>query len=197
MRARLALAVSGLAVEHREVVLRDKPQKMLEVSPKGTVPVLVLPDGEVVDESEEVMLWALGKNDPQHWLEPEAESLDAMRSLVRRTEDEFKAHLDRYKYSNRYEGVDSEEHRELAKVFLHELDARLAKTAYLHGERFAFSDAAIAPFVRQFANTDKAWFNAQPWTSLSRWLEEFLASDLFVGVMGKHAQWVSADQPIE
>tara|TARA_R110002096_G_scaffold44524_6_gene119776 strand:- start:150 stop:800 length:651 start_codon:yes stop_codon:yes gene_type:complete len=192
MRARLALAVSGLAVEHREVVLRDKPPQMLEVSPKGTVPVLVLPDGEVVDESEDVMLWALRQHDPLSWLEPETESLEAMRVLVRRTEDEFKTHLDRYKYENRYEGADSEEHRGIAAFFLRELDARLGQGKYLFGERQSFADAAIAPFVRQFANTDRAWFDEQPWAALRLWLEEFLASELFVGIMGKHAKWVAA-----
>jgi glutathione S-transferase len=192
MRARLALAVSGPEVEHREVVLRDKPQEMLDVSPKGTVPVLVLPDGKVVDESEDVMLWALRQHDPQSWLAPETESLEAMRELVRRTEDEFKSHLDRYKYSNRYEGADSEEHRDIASNFLRELDSRLRESSYLFGERLAFADAAIAPFVRQFANTDRGFFDEQAWPALRRWLEEFLASELFVGVMGKHAQWVAA-----
>lgn len=195
MRARLALAVTGLEVEHREVVLRDKPKEMLEVSPKGTVPVLVLPDGQVIDESEDIMLWALGQRDPRSWLEPETGSLEAMRVLVGRTEEEFKTHLDRYKYSNRYEGVDSEEHREHASKFLRELDARLARAPYLYGDRLVFADAAIAPFVRQFANTDREWFDAQPWPALKRWLEEFLASLMFIGVMGKHAQWVPTVKP--
>ena len=195
MRARLALAVTGLEVEHREVVLRDKPKEMLEVSPKGTVPVLVLPDGQVIEESEDIMLWALGQRDPRSWLAPETESLDAMRLLVRRTEEEFKIHLDRYKYSNRYEGADSEEHRGHASTFLRELDARLAKSPYLYGDRLVFADAAIAPFVRQFANTDREWFDAQTWPALKQWLEEFLASPRFIGVMGKHAQWVPTAAP--
>ncbi len=191
MRARLALAVSGLDVEHREIVLRDKPEQMLEASPKGTVPVVVLPDGQVIDESEEVMLWALAQHDPLGWLEPQRGSLEAMRVLVRRTEDEFKTHLDRYKYSNRYEGANSEEHRKLASLFLRELDAELCETTYLCGERFSFADAAIAPFVRQFANTDREWFDAQSWSALRAWLEEFLASERFVGIMRKHPRWVA------
>ncbi len=192
MRARLGVLVSGQEVEHREVVLRDKPQAMLDVSPKGTVPVLVLDDGTVIEESEEVMLWALGQSDPESWLAPERGSLADMRTLVARTEAEFKCHLDRYKYSNRYEGADSEEHRELAAVFLRELDGRLGESKYLFGSRFAFADAAIAPFVRQFANTDRTWFDAQPWSHLLAWLEEFLSSERFVAIMGKHPKWEPA-----
>ncbi len=190
MRARLGILVSGQQVEHREVVLRDKPQAMLDVSPKGTVPVLVLADGTVIDESEDVLLWALHQADPEGWLSPERESLKAMRTLVGRTEAEFKCHLDRYKYANRYEDVNSEEHRELACVFLRELNGMLGESHYLFGERFSFGDAAIAPFVRQFANTDRAWFDEQPWGALRRWLEEFLGSDRFLAIMGKHPQWV-------
>lgn len=190
MRARLALSVTGQQVEHREVVLRDKPQAMLDASPKGTVPVMVLPDGTVLEESEDIMLWTLRQRDPEHWLSPTRESLESMLRLVQRTEEDFKTHLDRYKYSTRYDGVDAEAERELAARFLRELEERLAQYRYLYGERFGFADAAIAPFVRQFANTDRAWFDAQPWPRLLRWLEEFLASELFLGIMKKHPIWV-------
>ncbi len=190
MRARLALAVSHRDVEHREVVLRNKPKQMLDASPKGTVPVLVLDEERVIEESEDIMLWTLGMEDPLGWLVPDIETLPAMRTLVRRAEDEFKTHLDRYKYSNRYDGADSELERTLAAKFLIELDERLGHHAYLFGERFVFADAAIAPFVRQFANTDRAWFDAQPWGNLLRWLDEFLATELFASVMVKYPPWV-------
>lgn len=188
MRARMALTIAEQSYEHREVVLRDKPGALLEVSPKGTVPVLVLHD-KVIDESEDIMLWALAQKDPQGWLGSQGE-LGDMRELVRRTEDELKVHLDRYKYADRYPGVDANKERHLGSKFLWELDQQLAKTRYLFGERFMFADAAIAPFVRQFANTDRAWFDEQSWESLRRWIEEFLESRSFVSIMNKHPQWV-------
>ncbi len=190
IRARMALTITEQGYEHREVVLRDKPGALLEVSPKGTVPVLVL-DDKVIDESEDIMLWALAQKDPQGWLGPEQETQNEMRVLVRRTEAELKRHLDRYKYADRYPGVDACEERRLGSEFLSELDHRLANTRYLFGDRFAFADAAIAPFVRQFANTDRTWFDGQSWGSLRQWLEEFLESKLFLGVMKKHPQWVA------
>ena len=193
MRARLALAASEIPYEHREVVLRDKPPAMLIASPKGTVPVLVLPSEEVLDESEDIMLWALGEHDPQSWLAPSAGTLAQMRELVRRTQDEFKCHLDRYKYENRYEGVSSLEQRGLASTFLKELDQRLGDSEFLFGAHFSFADAAVAPFVRQFAHTDRAWFDEQAWAHLREWLERFLASERFVGIMGKHEPWVAPE----
>ena len=189
MRARLALAISGIEVEHREVVLRDKPPAMLAVSPKGTVPVLVLP-GSVLEESEHIMLWALQRNDPEYWLHPELGTLDDMLLLIARTEDEFKPNLDRYKYSKRYENVDSEEHRGLAAKFLLELNSHLKSRTELFGDRRSLAGAAIAPFVRQFANADRAWFDSQPWSALRVWLDKFLNSPLFLSVMQKHPQWV-------
>jgi len=192
MRARLAMQAGEQAWEHREVVLRDKPAAMLEASPKGTVPVLVLSSGEVIEESEDIMFWALGRNDPLGWLSPEEGSVDAMRTWILRTEEEFKGHLDRYKYADRYAGEDAQEHRQLAAVFLLELELRLARARCLFGERFSLGDAAIAPFVRQFANTDRAWFDSQPWPHLLAWLEEFLASTRFANIMAKYPPW-SAD----
>ena len=190
MRARMALTIAEQNYEHREVVLRDKPGALLEVSPKGTVPVLVL-HGKVIDESEDIMLWVLAQKDPLGWLGPEQETLNEMRELVRRTEAELKLHLDRYKYADRYPGEDPVEQRRLASEFLWELDRRLTSTPYLFGDRFSFADAAIAPFVRQFANTDRAWFDGQSWGSLRQWIEEFLASTLFQSVMKKHPQWIA------
>ncbi len=183
MRARLALAVSGVCYEHREIILRNKPAHMLEISPKGTVPVLLLSDGTVLEESLDVMRWALEQSDPEEWLSGTDEALIAANDRP------FKHHLDRYKYATRYEGANAEEHRAEARAILMQLEQRLSDRPFLSGARFGFTDAAIAPFIRQFANTDRDWFDAQDWPHLRKWLENFLASDLFQQIMQKHDLW--------
>jgi glutathione S-transferase len=193
IRARLALQVTARSCELREVVLRDKPASMLEASPKGTVPVLVQSDGSVLEESLDIMLWTLRLEDPQGWLAPARGSLEEMIELITRNDEEFKFHLDRYKYSSRHEGAEAEEHRKAASGFLRDLEARLAHAPWLFGERLSLADAALAPFVRQFANTDREWFDAQPWPALVAWLVDFLDSPLFTSVMPKHAQWKPGD----
>lgn len=180
MRARMALAVSGTACEIREVKLRDKPAAMLAASPKGTVPVLVLADGQVIDESLDIMRWALGQGDPEHWFDGD----DA--ALIAANDGPFKHHLDRYKYPDRH-GTDPLEHRALALAPLADLDARLRHHAYLCGETRSLTDAAILPFVRQFAAVDRDWFDAQKLPALQRWLAEGLASPLFADVMARQS----------
>jgi glutathione S-transferase len=195
MRARLALAVSGEPYELREVVLRDKPAGMLAASPKGTVPVLVLPGGEVIDESLDVMLWALRRNDPERWLSPPQGSIDDMLALIRGNDGEFKRHLDRYKYPQRYTEESAGDaqafaqlHRAQGAAWLAGLDGMLGD-GWLFGLRAGIADMALLPFVRQFAHTDAAWFAAQPWPRLQAWLAGFEAGTLYAGVMGKHAPW--------
>jgi len=188
MRARLALDASGIEVEHREILLRDKPQAMLDVSPKGTVPVLVLDDGRVIEESLDVMMWALEQNDPGHWLEGREISLD----LIAACDGEFKPHLDRYKYATRYEDADPLEHRTAASEFLTLLDRRLQTCRSLTGDTDRLADFGIFPFVRQFANTDRDWFDAQSWAALKSWLDRHLGSDRFDRVMVKHPLWTGA-----
>lgn len=185
MRARLALDVAGIALEHREVLLKDKPQDMLEASPKGTVPVLVLPDDHVIDESLDVMLWALRENDPENWLG----SLDAARPLIETNDGAFKHALDRYKYPNRYENVDPVDQRETGLAILRELEQCLAGQAHLCGDTPGIADAAIFPFVRQFAHTDRDWFATTPLPHLHRWLASHLESERFGRVMVKHEVW--------
>jgi len=209
MRARLALAVSETRCELREVVLRDKPAELLQVSPKGTVPVLVLQAtpaatggqeassdqttrqaaGRVIEHSLDIMLWALRRNDPERWLQPSAGTLEDMLAWIRECDGPFKQHLDHYKYPERYPGSDPMAHRTLAEPFLQQLDERLSNTPYLFGSHAALADRAIAPFVRQFAHTDKAWFAAQPWPALQAWLQGFLDSALFERVMRKYLAW--------
>lgn len=195
MRARLALAVSGEAHELREVVLRNKPAEMLAASPKGTVPVLVLSDGEVIDESLDVMLWALRRNDPEGWLVPAQGSLDDMLALIGGNDGDFKRSLDRYKYPNRYAKESdgyaeafAQQQRGLGAAWLLKLDGMLAG-GWLFGSQASLADMALLPFVRQFAHTDPAWFAAQPWPRLQAWLAQFEASALYAGVMEKQAPW--------
>lgn len=196
MRARMAVRAAGQTCELREVVLRDKPQEMLDASPKATVPVLVLQDGLVIDESFDIMMWALRANDPQGWLEPQEGSLTQMIELVESCEADFKPHLDRYKYSNRYEDAHPEEHRARAEVYLQQLEERLQPGDFLFGARQSLADIAIAPFIRQFANTDRDWFDASPYPQLKNWLEDFLGSQVFLPVMTKFLQWHSGDEPL-
>ena len=194
MRARLAIASAGLECRLREVVLRDKPAAMLEASPKGTVPVLVLADGTVIEESLDVMRHALDTNDPEGWLEPEEGSLDDMLALIATCDGDFKHHLDRYKYATRYEDADFEHHRSEGLAFLKRLDERLSTRDQLFGDRVSLADMAIMPFVRQFANADRDWFDAQDLPSLQRWLTGHLESARFKSVMPKFQQWQPGDE---
>jgi glutathione S-transferase len=189
----MAIHASGLQVELREVVLRDKPASMLEASPKGTVPVLVLPGGSVLEESRDIMMWALEQQDLHGWLKGDGAETAA---LIDRCDDEFKYHLDRYKYATRYDGAVSEEHRQAAENFLRELESRLAKAPYLLGEQARLPDYAIMPFIRQFANTDKAWFEAAPYPHVRRWLDALLTAPPFTEIMAKYSQWHDGDAPV-
>lgn len=189
MRARMALFASGQKTELREVVLRDKPAEMIAASPKATVPVLVESDGTIRDESLQIMLWALELNDPENWLRPEIADRDQMLDLIEHMDGPFKHHLDRYKYANRHDEDRSVDHRAEALEHLQELEQRLERHRYLFGERLSLADIAIAPFVRQFANTDADWFAAQPIPKLQNWLTEFVESELFLACMSKYLQW--------
>lgn len=179
MRARMALRVSGAEYEHREVVLRDKPSEMLEVSPKGTVPVLVTGEG-VLEESLDIMRWALRRSDPEGWLERDDPDLLAA------IDGPFKHHLDRFKYSTRYEGADPVAHGQAALDHLRSLEGRLASSPYLCGDLRGFADIAIFPFVRQFAHADREWFDVQDLPGVRRWLDDLVGSQLFAAIMQKH-----------
>ncbi len=186
MRARMALLQARCAFDVHEIVLRDKPAALLACSPKGTVPVLVLPDGRVLEESWHIMAWALSAGpDPAWW--SLAQSADNL-SLLHANDGEFKRHLDRYKYPERYagEGLARAQHRSLAAdTLLRPLEARLQRQAYLGGERPCATDLALFPFVRQFAAVDPVWFEGQPWPALQAWLMRWTQSSLFLGSMAR------------
>ena len=190
MRARLALYASGIAVEHREIELKNKPVCMLAASPKGTVPVLVLPDGQVIDESLDIMRWALQAQDPLHWWPNDPLRFTAAMALIKDNDGPFKYALDRYKYPRRFGLEDGAAWRDAGAEFLLRLEAVLLTQPQLAGQQQGLCDAALAPFVRQFAHTDKAWFAAQPWPRLVRWLSKFEGSDGFAAIMHKHPIWV-------
>jgi glutathione S-transferase len=191
MRARLALYASGVVYELREVALKAKPAEMLAASPKGTVPVLCLASGEVLEQSLDIMHWALKQHDPHGWLPVTPEAKVKADALIAINDGEFKANLDRYKYPQRF-GLDNGlKHRGLAAAWLAELDAQLQISGFLSGKSWGWTDASVAPFVRQFARTDRAWFEAQSWAHVSQWLVAFETSDAFAAVMHKHSLWVS------
>jgi glutathione S-transferase len=189
MRARLALAISETLCELREVKLAAKPAEMLDASPKGTVPVLVLTDGTVIDESLSIMRWALARHDPEGWLARDDAALIAMN------DGPFKHDLDRFKYPDRY-GTDRLVYRRRGAAFLQELESRLSVSSHLCGPARGIADAAIMPFVRQFAATDRAWFDNQPLPYLKLWLANIMDSDLFKAVMIRVPPWASGDPPV-
>ncbi len=181
MRARMAIAVSEFNCELRELILKDKPDAMLKASPKGTVPVLVLQDGQVIDESLDIMLYVLHYNDPENWLTDKTNSL----TLIEECDRQFKPLLDRYKYHVGYPELSFDEHRANTLPFLHSINQRLENSTYLLDEDIRLADIAIMPFIRQYAFVDKKWFDAQDWPALQNWLNKHLNSQLFKSVMPK------------
>ena len=193
MRARMAIAISEQKVKLREIVLRDKPREMLDISPKGTVPVLHLNDGRVIEESLAIMQWALAQNDPARWLGPVEHREEAM-ALIDAAETDFKGHLDRYKYPSRYENVDPLEQRALALLFVKRLSEKLGGKNFLFDDQPGLADIAIFPFIRQFANTDRDWFDAIAGITPARaWLDRCLSLPIFACVMDKYPPWQTGD----
>jgi glutathione S-transferase len=189
MRARMALVISGTACHIREVKLSRKPEQLIAASPKGTVPVLVHADGGVIEESLEIMRWSLGQNDPEGWLERDDPT------LIEAIDGPFKTHLDRYKYPERH-ASDPAENRAAGLALLGVLEVRLAAGANLCGDGRGIADAAIFPFVRQFAETDRAWFDVQPLPRLQAWLRCHTASPLFGAIMVRLEPWRPDDAPL-
>lgn len=182
IRSRLALHYAELAVDIHEVSLRDKPAEMLAISPKATVPVLQLADGTVLEESLDIIIWALRQNDPKQLLNPDSELSETL-SLIAENDGEFKHWLDHYKYATHHPEQSVEYYRQRGEVFLQKLEQRLTENTYLSGPSITVSDIAIVPFVRQFAHVDKRWFDSADYPALQRWLAEWLTSEVFLRVM--------------
>lgn len=190
MRARMALHVSGLDYEHREIALRDKPAEMLAASSKGTVPVFIREDGQVIEESLDLMAYALTQNDPENWQQ------DGAQDFIAIIDDPFKHHLDRYKYASRYDetlprGAVDLGHRAQAIAALAPFEAALSQHQNLLGKAVSLADIATFPFIRQFAAVEREWWNGGPLPKTRDWLARHLASDLFKAVMAKHPLWES------
>lgn len=190
MRARLAIHASGAKVELREVVLRDKPQEMIDISAKATVPVLQLPDGKVIEESLEVMDWALECDDPDGLLGHRDGNLIAVN------DGPFKTALDHYKYPTRYDLDDIAAPRQAGLEHLQDIDARLSRQSYLAGAKPGYTDYALMPFIRQFSMVDAKWFSAQDLPALKPWLKTLMESHTFLSIMHKYPQWKPGDAPV-
>lgn len=194
MRARLGLLFAELSVELREITLKNKPTQMLAISPKGTVPVLQLIDGTVIEESREIMMWALEQDDPQGLLDTAV--LSQAEALIAQNDNEFKYWLDRYKYADRHTEMTQTEYRQRGEVFLQVLEARLTKSRYLLGDSVTVADIGIMPFVRQFAHVDRDTFYDLPYPKLQQWLQDWLAHPLFLQAMFKFQPWQEEDEVV-
>ena len=191
IRARMAIYYASITVELREVSLANKPQQMLALSPKGTVPVLQL-HNKVLDESLDVIQWALQQSDSDGWLRPELQS--QTETLIESNDNDFKAWLDKYKYWERFPQQPQLYYRERAEEFIALLENLLEKHRFLLGQKLSVADIAIFPFIRQFAFVDKEWFDSAPYPNLQKWLQEFLVCDIFVQSMAKQPLWQEGDR---
>ena len=194
MRARMAIHISGQKCELREVLLRDKPPSMLEYSAKGTVPVLILQDGKVIDESLDVIDWALNLNDPDDW--QRSKDKEKTKELIKINDGEFKYHLDRYKYSKRYDNEDPEFHRKKCLKFIELINNELNNSEYIFDDNISYADIVLLPFIRQFRIADIEWFDSLPYDNLKKWLSSFLNSSLLNSIMKKYDLWKEGDKSI-
>ncbi len=192
MRARMAIHISSQKCEIREVLLRDKPPSMLEYSSKGTVPVLVLQSGEVIDESLDVIDWALNLNDPDNW--QRSKDNEKTKELIKINDGEFKHHLDRYKYSKRYDNEDPEFHRKKCLSFIEKVNSELQNSKYIFDDEISYIDISLLPFIRQFRIADNEWFDELPYENVKSWLSNFLNSELLESIMSKHDLWKEGDE---
>ena len=188
MRARMALKYTGIAVEIREIALRDKPEEMLKVSPKATVPVLVLDDGTVLEESLDIMRWAVPQNDSDGWL---VTNNELTQQLIAENDSSFKRALDKYKYAIRFPEQSAKAYRAQGEVFLQKLEMLLNESQFLIKDQVSLADIAIFPFVRQFWAVDSAWFEAAPYPKLKAWLKGLVESELFVSIMEKQPTYIA------
>lgn len=191
MRARIALTLNQISVEIRELILKNKPAEMLQASPKGTVPVLITTDGQVIEESLEVMDYAVTHGTNSTLKAPTNEEL----ALITENDNVFKANLDKYKYFDRFPEHTQQDYRAHGEVFLQQLEQRLTDQKFLVGNTQSYSDIAIFPFIRQFAHVDKAWFDNADYPHLKKWLDSFLQSNAFLNVMKKIPCWQTGDAP--
>ncbi|MGB1863724.1 MAG: glutathione S-transferase [Candidatus Puniceispirillum sp.] len=197
MRARLAIDASQQQVQLREILLRDKPDAFVAISPKATVPVLQCDDGNVLEESRDIMFWALESNDPEGWLDIWHQAPTEVTLFFDRLDGSFKADLDRYKYASRYDADAALKHRDAGVIFIAELDNILAQQTALSGAKLGLLDYACLPFIRQFRIADSEWFDQQNWPHIHPWLQSFFASARFERVMQKYSPWRDGEQGVD
>jgi glutathione S-transferase len=185
----MTLVYTGVKVELRDILLKNKPTTMIASSPKATVPVLVTPRGKVIDESFDIMLWALDQNDPENWLPDDENLRNLIFDLVAENDGSFKTSLDKYKYFVRHPDSPREEYRTQGEGYLQKLEKLLSRHLFLMSDKICFADIAIFPFIRQFANSDRKWFDDAPYPNLIRWLRRLEDSDEFHYVMRKNSIW--------
>jgi len=197
MRARIAIKLCSLECEIREINLKLKNKEFLEISPKGTVPVLVLPDDKIIEESMDIIHWAISNNDSYNLKLKNLEIYNKDMDLISIFDNEFKYHLDRYKYNSRYKGINKEEHKYKARDLLVNLNNSLKEKQWLNGENISISDISILPFIRQYRIADIKWFDEKlELPNINRWLDKFLNSKIFNNVMKKYKIWETTDQKI-
>ncbi len=197
MRARMGLLLADQKVMLRDIVMANIPNEMFAVSAKGTVPVLLFDDGSVIDESIDIMIWALKKNDPNNLLSvPEENTFSDMIDLIRRNDSEFVEALNKYKAASRYHDVDEVYCRQHCELFISELEQRLMKYDFLMGATPSLADYAILPFIRQFSRVDRKWYLQAPYPNLKRWLEKHYQNPMFSKAMKKYPQWLDNKEPI-
>ncbi|MEA3406048.1 MAG: glutathione S-transferase [Pseudomonadota bacterium] len=198
MRARIGIYLSGIPVEQREIVFWDKPEPMLQASPKGTVPVLILSDGQVIDESRDILIWAFNQAEQacSDLIPQDSELMLQMNQWIDRNDDEFKIWLDQYKYSDRFPENSQTYYRQQGEVFLSAIEQALQAHPYLLGEHLTVADLAIFPFIRQFVNVDKPWFEQADYPNLKSWLACHLQSDYFLNVMKNRPVWQAGHVPL-
>ena len=185
MRARISMYYSKINYEHREILLKDRPKKLYNLSPKGTVPVLNLPDGKVIDESLDIMKWSMSINDSDSWF---VNNISDQLNAIKTNDYHFKKWLDKYKYHDRYPEFPVQYYRDECEVILKSFEKKLEKGEYLFCQKISLGDMAILPFIRQFANVDIIWFN-ESFTNLSKWMDELIESEIFQSMMKKYEIW--------
>jgi len=190
MRARLTIAYSGIHVELREVELKNKPAELLQLSAKATVPILQCTDGTVIDESRDIMNWALQQHDPDHWL------CSANHPLIAENDSSFKKALDCYKYADRFPAFPAQHYREHGEVFLRKVDKLLKKYYFIQNNHLSYVDMALFPFIRQFYFVNTSWFESAPYPHLNAWLQALLSSKLFSNIMAKYPIWQSQSKQV-
>ncbi len=185
MRARIAMYYSKISYEHREILLKDRPEKLYKLSPKGTVPVLHLLDGRVIDESLDIMKWSMSVSDPDSWF---VYNITDQLNTIRTNDHNFKKWLDKYKYHDRYPEFSFQYYRDKCEMILKSFEKKLDNEKFLFGQNISLGDMAILPFVRQFANVDNSWFN-ESFANLSNWMDVLIESEIFESIMKKYGVW--------